>query len=153
MPDTHKSVKQDHPLLEKLRSDELTGPEFCRANAEAMDETLRELAANLFKNAPDLALFALGGYGRRELCPYSDIDLMFFTQGTADKKTNEAIEKFLYALWDRGLKVGHSTRNMEDCLALSRKDSKIMTSLLDSRQLFGPAEYNSLLRKEISLLL
>lgn len=153
MPDTQKSMKQDHPLLEKLRKDEITGPEFCRANSDAMDETLRALAKEFFKNAPDIALFALGGYGRRELCPYSDIDLMFFTPKMPGKAEDEAIEKFLYSLWDRGLKVGHSTRNMDDCLSLSRKDSKIMTSLLDSRQLYGPADYDGWLRKEIALLL
>jgi [protein-PII] uridylyltransferase len=153
MPESQKAPKPDHPLLEKLRRGELSGPAFCRENSDAMDVMLQGLAAQFFKDTPDLALFALGGYGRRELCPHSDIDLMFFTAKIAGKAEDAAIEKFLYALWDRGLKVGHSTRTMEDCLSLSRKDSKIMTSLLDSRLLYGAEECDGSLHKEIALLL
>lgn len=153
MPETQKAEKLDLPLFEKLRTGELSGMEFCRANSAAMDAMLHELAATILKDAPAIGLFATGGYGRRELCPYSDIDLMFFSLQPPVNRDNKAIEKFLYALWDRGLKIGHSTRTLEECLTLSRKDSKVMTSLLDSRQLYGPPDYDTALRNGLSLLL
>ncbi len=152
MPDTQKAAKTDHPLLEDLRGGTISGPAFCRANSESMDVMLQELATSIFEGG-NISLFALGGYGRRELCPYSDIDLMFFAMETPSDTENKAIEKFLYALWDRGLKVGHSTRTLGECLSLSRKDSKVMTSLLDSRQLSGPQDHEQILRKELALLL
>lgn len=153
MPETNAAPKQIPPLIQQLRDGDLSGVEFCRANSGAMDAMLRELAATILQETPTLGLFATGGYGRQELCPNSDIDLMFFSNAEPSDADNKAIEKFLYALWDRGLKVGHSTRTLAECLALSRKDSKIMTSLLDSRLLYGPAAYDSLLRTELALLL
>lgn len=152
MPETHKAYKTVPPFIEELRNGSLSGPRFCRANADAMDAMLRGLADGIFKDVAGLSLFALGGYGRRELCPHSDIDLMFYTSEVASEAEGAAIEKFLYALWDRGLKVGHSTRSLADCITLSRKDSKIMTSLLDARQLYGAPAHEEALRREITLL-
>src|SRR6478735_7281503 len=102
-----------------------------------MDRLLAELITQHLTPTPSLCLMALGGYGRAELCPYSDIDIMFLTPEGAEPGENAAIEKFLYALWDRGLKVGHSTRSLSDCETLARKDSKILTSLLDARLIAG----------------
>jgi len=152
-PDRKTANPASHPLFEKLVSRSLSGPAFCLANSGAMDDILRELAGTTFKDTPGLCLFALGGYGRQELCPYSDIDLMFFTMRDASTAEKTAVEKFLYALWDRGLKVGHSVRSMEDCLTLAKKDSKILTSLLDSRLLYGNSVTAELMNKEITLLL
>ncbi|PZQ44013.1 MAG: [protein-PII] uridylyltransferase [Micavibrio aeruginosavorus] len=151
-PERKTASLPPNPLFDKLVSRELSGADFCRLNSAAMDKTLRALADRLLSAAPDISLFALGGYGREELCPYSDIDLMFLTADEPSKNEAATIEKFLYALWDKGLKVGHSVRSLKDCLVLARKDSKIMTSLLDSRLLHGPAEAQQALRHEIALL-
>ncbi len=137
-----------NPLLESLADRSLSGPHFCREHTKAMDETLVSLAKNLLPDG--VHLFALGGYGRKELCPYSDIDLMFLVE---DVTTTPEIEKFLYTLWDKGMKVGHSVRTLAECLELSHKDSKVLTSLLDSRLLYGPKSAEGLLHKEIILLL
>lgn len=152
-PDRKPVVSTTNPLFDKLVSRALSGPAFCHAHSDLMDETLRGLAGTVFKDTPGLCLFALGGYGRRELCPWSDIDLMFFTPKEADAAEKAGIEKFLYALWDKGLKVGHSVRSMHDCLTLAKKDSKILTSLLDSRLLFGDRAIAENLQKETTLLL
>ncbi len=118
-----------------------------------MDAELRELAAQSLKDTPDLSIIALGGYGRAELCPYSDIDLMFFKSGKTTSAEDSAIEKFLYALWDRGLKVGHSTRTLEDCITLAKKDSKVLTSLLDARLVHGNNSDIAKLKNEIAIAL
>lgn len=151
-PERKSSPAPDN-LLEQLTLRQIDGIEFARANADRMDRDLAELWQQHF--APDAAicLMALGGYGRRELCPHSDIDLMFYASGLVAPEENARIEKFLYALWDRGLKVGHSVRTLEDCLALAVKDSKIMTSLLDSRAIAGVILQGEMLRGEIAAAL
>ena len=134
------------PLLEQLSGRTLSGPEYARARSLAMDETLTNLLGD---DGGDLCLIALGGYGRAELCPYSDIDLMFL----CDSDHKDKIESFLYALWDRGLKVGHSVRSMVECLSLAKRDSKILTSLLDMRVVAGNVAYGESLRAALETLL
>ncbi len=125
-----KAAPAQDPLLEKLTDRILPGPAYARAKSEAMDE----IVSGLFGTSDHICLMAIGGYGRAELCPYSDIDLMFLTEDEASK---DKIEQFLYALWDRGYKVGQSVRTRAECLSLSKTDSKILTSLLDSRIIAG----------------
>lgn len=139
-------------LLDKLTNRKIRGPEFCAGRAKAMDKKLQKLATEKFADTPDICLMALGGYGRAELCPHSDIDLMFFLPREATEQENKAIEAFLYALWDEGEKIGHSTRTLQDCITLCKKDSKVMTSLLDARLIHGPKESAAMLRNELTLL-
>lgn len=136
------------PLIASLQSRTVGGSDFVRKNADAMDTELRALSANFLASTPQIALIALGGYGRAELCPHSDIDLMFLVGEGAGKKEDDAIEKFLYALWDEGFKVGHSTRSLSDCVALAEKDSKILTSLLDARFVDGNVEIAAKLEEQ-----
>ena len=85
-----------------------------------------------------LALAATGGYGRATLAPFSDIDLLFLTGGQADAADAAAsVEFILYFLWDLGLKVGHASRSIADCLREAKADATIRTSLLDARCLAG----------------
>ena len=84
-----------------------------------------------------LALVATGGYGRGVLAPFSDIDLLFLTQHQASPDTLRAVEFMLYFLWDLGLKVGHATRSIEQCLTAAAHDMTIRTTLLDARRLAG----------------
>jgi len=88
--------------------------------------------------AERLALCAVGGYGRAEMGPASDVDLLFLV---ADKKgsafTENVTEYILYMLWDLGLKVGHATRTIEQSIALAKDDQTILTALLDLRFLKG----------------
>ncbi len=85
-----------------------------------------------------ISLCAVGGYGRGEMAPESDVDLLFLT---ADKSgsahTKNVTEYMLYMLWDLGLKVGHASRTVEQCLKLAKEDQTILTSLLDVRHLSG----------------
>ena len=84
-----------------------------------------------------LALVAVGGYGRGELAPYSDIDLMFLLPYKQTPHTEQVVELLLYMLWDLGLKIGQSTRSVEECLRQAKIDFTIRTSLLEARYLWG----------------
>jgi len=83
------------------------------------------------------ALIAIGGYGRAELSPGSDIDLMFLCPVSARKEAEPLASELLCLLWDLGYKVGHSFRTTEECITLAREDQVIGTSLLESRRLLG----------------
>ena len=87
--------------------------------------------------AEKISLVAIGGYGRGELAPYSDVDIMFLIPYKETPYSEQIIEFILYTLWDMGLKVGHSTRSIDDVIRLSKDDITIRTSLLDSRWIWG----------------
>ncbi|MEP6968659.1 MAG: [protein-PII] uridylyltransferase, partial [Pseudomonadota bacterium] len=94
-----------------------------------------------------LALMAVGGYGRGALAPFSDIDLLFVRPYKETAHTESVIEFMLYALWDLGFKVGHASRNIAECVKLSRQDMTIRTSLLEARRLTGDAILAQTLRR------
>ncbi|MEE8321320.1 MAG: [protein-PII] uridylyltransferase [Gammaproteobacteria bacterium] len=85
----------------------------------------------------DLALVAVGGYGRGELLPASDIDLMILQTPRTKKDVKQQIESFLVFLWDIGLEVGHSVRTVKDCIRESLADITVVTNLMESRLLCG----------------
>ena len=84
-----------------------------------------------------LAVLAVGGYGRFEMAPYSDVDLLFLSPYKLTGWAESVIESMLYMLWDLRLKVGHSSRTVKDCLRLGREDLTIRTSLLETRAICG----------------
>lgn len=99
------------------------------------------------------AILALGGYGRRELHPGSDVDIMFLFRKEAHLCLNPPIERVLYTLWDMGLAVGHSCRSLTGCLRMARRDLTVKTSLLEARYLIGDPitfrEFEARLAKEV----
>jgi [protein-PII] uridylyltransferase len=88
-------------------------------------------------DAERMAVIATGGYGRGLLAPYSDIDLLFLLPYKQTPWGESVIEYMLYLMWDLGLKVGHATRTVDQCLKLSRADMTIRTTLLDARMILG----------------
>ena len=100
-----------------------------------------------------LALVAVGGYGRGELAPFSDIDLLFLLPYKRTPRTEQVVEALLYFLWDLGLKVGHATRTVDDCLRQAKADQTISTTLLEARFLWGDQplflELKARYRKEV----
>nr|WP_282569257.1 [protein-PII] uridylyltransferase [Aliiroseovarius sp. S1339] len=87
-----------------------------------------------------IALLAVGGYGRGEMAPQSDVDLLFLTPYKITPWAESVIESMLYMLWDLRLKVGHASRTIEDCLRLGREDFTIRTALLEQRPVCGDEE-------------
>ncbi len=87
--------------------------------------------------ADPVSVAATGGYGRCMLAPFSDIDLLFLAPDTPSPATLRVVEYMLYFMWDLGLKVGHATRSVAQCLADAEDDLTIRTSLLDARLLTG----------------
>lgn len=84
-----------------------------------------------------LTIMAVGGYGRAEMAPHSDVDIAFLTPTRRAPWCEQVIEAILYFLWDLGLKVGHSSRTPEDMVKMAREDLTIRTALLEGRYLWG----------------
>jgi [protein-PII] uridylyltransferase len=92
-----------------------------------------------------LAIVAVGGYGRGEMAPFSDIDLLFLLPYKQTPHSEQVIEFLLYMLWDLGLKVGQATRSVADCVRYAKADLTIRTALLEARYIWGEqALYNEL---------
>ena len=133
----------------RFEQDEASGTETVHAGAHLMDQMVRivyEVASEhafplgLQTKSDTMTVLATGGYGRGELAPYSDIDLMFLLPYKLTPRTEQVVEYVLYTLWDLGLKVGHATRSTDEAVRLSRDDITIRTSLLESRLITGDAE-------------
>ena len=91
--------------------------------------------------SPSVCLIAVGGYGRGELAPYSDIDLLLLYSSSQKEALPPLIEKTLYPLWDLGLDANCSSRSINECLKLAQSDLQIMTSLIDARYLDGEYDF------------
>lgn len=110
------------------------------ARARLVDALLQQVWVRWFSaDAPDLALVAVGGYGRGELHPGSDIDLLILLGNQALEAHRSGLEDFLAFLWDIGLEVGHSVRTVEDCARQGAADITVATSLMEARLLTGSA--------------
>jgi [protein-PII] uridylyltransferase len=116
------------------------GLAFLHDMATATDLLIQTLASHILPPSPSFGLVATGGYGRSEMAPFSDIDLLILLPETDPDKTAEnQASAFLYLLWDLGLKIGHAVRTVPDCLTAAAEDATILTSLLETRCLQGPA--------------
>jgi [protein-PII] uridylyltransferase len=120
-----------------------------RAFAQALSDTCDEAVASLAKEADalirkesgesadralEVGVIALGGYGRRELSPRSDVDLAFLVRGRVEGGPAQAfIDLVLYGLWDLGLEVGHATRTIDECISVGRQDHSVLTAMLEAR--------------------
>jgi [protein-PII] uridylyltransferase len=134
-----------------------SGGEACvRRNSELSDRIIRELADFAVEFVYPSAgpstgeafdIVATGGYGRRELCPHSDIDLLFLLPYKRTVRVEQIVEYMLYMLWDLGLKVGHAVRSEEECLRHAREDVTIRTNLLETRLLWGDGRLLTSLKK------
>ena len=99
--------------------------------------------------AEKLSVISVGGYGRREMAPYSDVDLLFLTPNKITPLAETVIEKVLYLLWDLKLKVGHSTRSIKDCLRMGSEDYTIRTAMLEHRFVCGETSLASELHEKL----
>ncbi|MBV9247832.1 MAG: [protein-PII] uridylyltransferase, partial [Acetobacteraceae bacterium] len=129
-------------VQERFEQEQLTGLQAARLLGRLVDGVISSLCDYARTEAglepPDrLSVAATGGYGRGVLAPFSDIDLLFLTAEEPSAETLQVVEYTLYFLWDLGLKVGHATRSIDDCLVEGAKDTTIRTALLDARHIAG----------------
>ena len=123
----------------------LTGESWCRAHAELVDRWLQDLFAEATGGTTDgIALAAVGGYGRAELCPHSDIDVILLHDGRDDVAA--IADRLWYPVWDTGLTLGHSVRTVRQALSLAQTDLDTATALLDVRHLAGDQSLSDDLR-------
>ena len=100
-------------------------------------QTTLQSSKNKQTNLDYISIIAVGGYGRAEMAPHSDVDLLFLTQAKPSKRVQKIIEDILYILWDMRLKIGYSTRSTSQCIQLGKTDQTIKTALLEHRYLCG----------------
>ncbi len=106
---------------------------------------------NIDYKSKGIVILALGGYGRRELCLKSDIDILILYEKSKADEAKGLAENILYKLWDTGLEIGNSLRTIEDCLELaSMQDSTILTSLLDLRAIAGDSILHTTLKNRLN---
>lgn len=146
-----KELRELHTKKAK-RDRALSGSLLAKKRTEIADKLIRQaIVQQGYKDLKNVAIIALGGYGRNELCPFSDIDLMFLYKPRNKSFAKEITEKLLYLLWDLNFEVGHSVRTIDECIELcvdEDEDTMILTSLLDSRLVFGDKDlYNNFEKK------
>lgn len=130
--------------LKLMHAQGASGQASVEAHARLIDGVVRALMRLVTEDAlargvpgTPLVVVALGGYGRGQLHPSSDIDLMVVHEGDVGPPAQHVIQELLYALWDLGLQIGHSVRSLEDCVAIARTDFPSRTSMQEARFIAG----------------
>ena len=155
-----QTLTQGFDSLKVRHAEGASGQESVRAHARLMDDVIfsltRLIAADATRARLDptpLVVVALGGYGRSELHPLSDIDLMVVYAGELSPYVQRTMQELLYSLWDLGLQVGHSLRSLDDCVAMARTDFPSRTSMQEARFLTGDrrlfARFRRVLRENV----
>jgi [protein-PII] uridylyltransferase len=115
-------------------------------HSRVLDQLLRDLWRSYALPA-SVSLIAVGGYGRGDMFPHSDIDLLILMPENSDSQLQTTVESLIGTLWDIGLNIGHSVRTMQECLDEAKLDVTIMTNLLEARWLTGHRQtFNSLMQ-------
>jgi [protein-PII] uridylyltransferase len=136
-------------IVRRLAEHPGRGVEAAAAGAFLTDQLLRLLwdftTLRLHPNhnpsaAERMALLAVGGYGRAEMAPHSDIDIGFLTPWKTTGWSEQVVESMLYSLWDMGLKVGHSTRSLDEMVREAKRDVTVRTALLEGRYVWGDVD-------------
>ncbi|MFZ1746946.1 MAG: [protein-PII] uridylyltransferase [Nitrospirales bacterium] len=145
-PGLHVLQSQREVLRQRLMEG-ATGSEITQAFSDFMDalliarfrEVIQQGNTGVRAGWQQCCLVAMGGYGRRELAPYSDIDVMILTQGNQREVAEALSTGVFHRLWDLGFQVGHSVRSLAECLTIAEADLAACTSLMESRFLIGSA--------------
>ena len=147
IPLLSKVLKQASEVLHSRYKKSLNITNIVFGRAWVVDEVLRlAWSAQNWPDPNDISLVAVGGYGRSELLPHSDIDLLLLTRKSRfNKKYKDYISAFLTMLWDIGLEPGHSVRSVRQCKQEAIKDITVATALMESRPLLGPEDLHTLM--------
>jgi [protein-PII] uridylyltransferase len=122
-----------------------------KKRSETIDQLLQEMWGKTNVDASmSVSLVAVGGYGREEMHPASDVDLLVLLSGEPDAKAQEQLSDFVTVLWDLGLEIGHSVRTLDECVDEAKNDLTVITNLIESRYICGDSELFEQLQIEIS---
>ena len=130
-----QSLKDGRERLAKRFVESGHAGQILARQSDLVDGVLREAWRGLMP--PDAALVAVGGYGRGQMFPHSDVDLLILLPDGAIAAHQSAIETFIGVLWDLGLEIGHSARTVDQCIEQGRVDITVQTNLLEARRLDG----------------
>ncbi len=149
LPKYHSSfknlIKVERDKIKQFHRAGAGGREVVQAHTSLVDSILCYLIESLASREKyssetileEFSLIAVGGYGRGELNPYSDIDLLFLTSKNIRRSTDKLIQEFIPIFWDLGMEVGSSCRTIQECLLLAEKDITIKTSMIETRFMMG----------------
>ncbi len=126
-------------LLSNAFSQGVNVRELVIARSNHIDKLLSALWQHL-TISKEISLIAVGGYGRGELHPFSDIDLLVLTKVSTNSDNTDKLTQFISLLWDIGLIVGHAIRSLKQCVKLAKQDITVVTNLMESRLLLGNQE-------------
>jgi [protein-PII] uridylyltransferase len=140
LEDIERFFRKGHEWLRKQHEEGLPGGEFCRSRSILMDHVLRRLwkrAVESQESSTGVALLAMGGYGREELSPCSDIDLLLLHLPGKGKELGQRLQVLLHPLWDWGLTVGYTVQTPKESWRGAQKDLDLLLSFLDTRWVAG----------------
>ena len=136
-------------IARRLSEKPTAGHDVAEAQAFLVDQLIRVIHDHVIgdvyrasnrSTGERITIMAVGGYGRGEMAPHSDVDIAFLTPGKQTSWCEQVIEACLYFMWDLGLKVGHSSRSLDDMVRMGRSDLTIRTALLEGRYVWGDQE-------------
>lgn len=143
-------LKQKNAELAEKFNPQLSVAKLLKEKSDFIDKALSCCWQHfLADDASHLLLCAVGGYGRKELFPYSDIDILILVENNSSHYQANLTQFFTF-LWDIGLKLGYSVRTIEECVTVAKDDQCIMTSLLEIRAIHGNSELLSTLKQAIA---
>ncbi len=144
-------LKNKETELREKFNPQLSVSKLLREKSDFIDNVLSVCWQHFFsEHSKSLTLCAVGGYGRREMFPYSDIDILVLLPNDDCSDYQESLGAFFTFLWDIGLKLGYSVRSIPQCVEVATNDQTIMTSLLEIRQICGCSALLKALKKEIT---
>ncbi len=147
--DTIRLQFQHLLMFEKQHFCEFGIEKWMQNRTQFCDDCLQTIFASFFPNTENIVLFAVGGYGRKELFPHSDLDLFVLVRKEVLPLYKTQIEQFIQFLWDCGLKIGIAVRNLAETLTQAQQDITIATNLLERRFLCGDSAFS----KELTCVL
>ncbi|MGE5446023.1 MAG: [protein-PII] uridylyltransferase [Ignavibacteriales bacterium] len=133
-------IEENQKELRELHDKKaLSGRQLAEKRSQVIDGLIKQALTELgFSETPGVSIVALGGYGREEFCPYSDVDLLFLYAPESKSLVNDVVQSLFYLLLDLKLEIGHSVRTISECMELScGEDVTILTALLDGRFVCG----------------
>ena len=143
MKSAFEELKEAKAHLVNQLSERYGSQGFQESYTEIIDQYFRasleesEAGHGLFKKKRPFTFVAVGGYGRKELCLHSDIDIIILFSSKLPAEAKDLADEIFFPLWDLGLDLGYGIRTMKDCLSLCRDDFEVLTSMMDSRFICG----------------